>query len=107
MRLQAELERVLEYVDGHPRLAAELARQRPLRPDAVGEDAAEDARARRRAGDLLDLGLAVDREEADAERVGARDVSLLLDRVAERDAIRRGASGQRHLDLDHGRRVEA
>ena len=45
--------------------------------------------AGRRAGDLLDLGLAVDREEAHAERVGARDVALLLDRVAEGDAVGR------------------
>ena len=41
-----------------------------------------------RARDLLDLGLAVDREQAHAERIGARDVALLLDRVAEGDAVR-------------------
>ena len=60
--------RVLQHVDRHRGLAAELARQRPFGADAVGEDAAEHARAGRGAGDLLDLGLAVDREEADAER---------------------------------------
>ena len=84
---EAEPVRVLEHVDRHGRLAAELARQRPFRPDAVGEDAAEHAAARRRAGDLLDLGLAIDREEAHAERIGARDVALLLDRVAVGDAV--------------------
>ena len=41
------------------------------------------------AGDLLDLGLAVHREEADAQLEGARDVALLLDGVAIGDAVRR------------------
>ena len=82
---------VLQHVRGHRGLAAELARQRPLRPDAVGEDAAEHLGAGRRAGDLLDLGLAVDREEAHAERIGARDVALLLDGVAVGDAVGRGS----------------
>src|SRR6185437_17082803 len=87
VRLEPEPERVLQHVDGHARLAAELARQRPLRPDAVGENAAEDAAAGRDAGDLLDLGFAVDRVQANAELEGARDVALLFDRVAVRDAI--------------------
>ena len=63
--------------------------------------------ARRRARDLLDLGLAVDREQAHAERVGARDVALLLDRVAVGDAVRRGAGGEHHLDLGDRGGVEA
>ena len=101
------LERVLQHVHGHRRLAAELARQRPFRPDAVGEDAAEHFRAGRRAGDLLDLGLAVDRVKAHAERVGARDVTLLLDRVAIGDAVGRRAGRERHLDLGDRSGVEA
>ena len=36
--------RVLEHVDRHRGLAAELARQRPFGADAVGQDAAEHAR---------------------------------------------------------------
>ena len=107
MRLQPELEGVLQHVHGHGRLAAELARQRPFRPDAVGQDAAEHPGAGRRAGDLLDLGLAVDRVEADAEREGARDVALLLDRVAVGDAVGRGAGREHHLDLGDRGGVEA
>ena len=63
--------------------------------------------AGRRARDLLDLGLAIDREQAHAERMGARDVALLLDRVAEGDAIRRGAGREHHLDLGDRGGVEA
>ena len=64
-------------------------------------------RAGRGAGDLLDLGLAVDREQANAEREGARDVALLLDRVAEGDAVGRGAGREHHLDLGDRGGVEA
>ena len=39
------------------------------------------------------------REQADAEREGARDVALLLDRVAIGDAVRGAACGEHHLDL--------
>ena len=35
--------RMLQHVHGHGGLAAELARKRPLRSDAVGKDAAEHA----------------------------------------------------------------
>ena len=105
--LEAEPVRVLEHVGRHGRLAAELARQRPFRPDAVGQDAAEHARAGRGARDLLDLGDAVDREEPHAERIGARDVALLLDRVAVGDAVGRAAGRQHHLDLGDRGGVEA
>ena len=104
---ETEPVRMLEHVDRHGRLAAEFARQRPLRPDAVGEDAAEDAAARRRARDFLHLGLAIDREEAHAERVGPGDVALFLDRVAERDAVGGGTRGEHHLDLGDRGGVEA
>ena len=64
--------RVLEHVDRHLRHAAELPRQRPFGAGAVAQDAAEDLHVRgagegRGAGDLLHLGLAIDREEAHAE----------------------------------------
>ena len=105
---------MLEHVDRHLGHAAELARQRPFGAGAVAQDAAEHA-ARRSAGrstacapgDLLDLGLAIDREEAHAELEGARDVALLLDRVAEGDAVGRRAGGERQLDLDHARRCRS
>ena len=98
---------MLEHVGRHLGHAAELARQRPFGAGAVAQDAAEHLGAGRGAGDLLDLGLAVDREEADAELEGARDVTLLLDRVAERDAVGRSAGRERHLDLGDRGGVEA
>ena len=104
---KSQFVRVLKHVSRHCRLAAELARQRPFRPDAVGEDAAEHPAARRRAGDLLDLGLAIDREQAHAERIGSRDVTLLLDRVAVGDAVRGGAGREHHLDLGDRGGIEA
>ena len=107
MRLESELEGVLQHVHGHGRLAAEFARQRPFGADAVGQDAAEYFRAGRRAGDLFDLGLAVDRVKADAEREGARDIPLLLDRVAVGDAVGGGTGGERHLDFGDRGGVEA
>ena len=76
-------------------------------PDAVAEDAAEHARTRRGAGDLLDFGLAVDGVEPHPEREGARDVALFLDRVAEADAVGRRAGGERLLDLGRARAIEA
>ena len=85
--IEAKRLRVAKHVDRHRRHAAELARQRPLGALAVGQDAAEHARAGGDAGDLLDLLDAVDREQPDAEIIGAQDVALLLDGVAEGDAV--------------------
>ena len=98
---------VFEHVHGHRGLAAEFARQRPFGACAVREDAAEHLGAGRRAGDLVHFGLAVDRIEADAEREGAGDIALLLDGVAVRDAVGRGARGQHQLDLGDRGGVEA
>ena len=99
---------VLQHVRGHGRLAAELARQRPFGArrsrTGCGRTPCEPGR---RARDLLDLGLAVDREQANAELVGARDVALLLDGVAIGDAVRRRAGRERHLDLGDRGGVEA
>ena len=107
MRDEAQPVGMFEHPRRHFGRAAELARQRPFGAGAVAQDAAEHLRARRGAGDLLDFGLAIDREQPHAERKGARDVALLLDRVAEADAIGRRAGGQRLLDLGDGGRVEA
>jgi pyridoxine 5-phosphate synthase len=53
------------------------------------------------------LGLAIHGEKADPERIGARDVLLLLDRVAKADAVGGSAGGQSLLDLAHRGSVEA
>ena len=98
---------MLENVGRHGRLAAELPRQRPFRADAVGQDAAEHLAAGRHARDLFDFRLAIDRKQANAERVGACDVPLLLDRIAIGDAVRRAAGRQHHLDLLDRGGVEA
>ena len=99
--------RGFEHAARHLGHAAELARQRPFGTLASAQDAAEHLGPRRHAGDFLDLGFAIHREQADAEREGTRDVPLLLDGVAERDAVGRGAGGQHLLDLDHRGGVEA
>src|SRR6185312_6689463 len=88
-RLQAQTLGEVEHLDRHLRIAAELARQRPLGACAVIEDAAEHLGAGGGTGDLFDLCSAVDREQANAEREGTRDVALLLDRIAIGDAVRR------------------
>ena len=97
----------LEHAQRHLRRAAELTRQRPFGARPIAQDLAEHLCARRGARDLLHLRLAIDREKADAERMGARDVPFLLDRVAEADPIRRRAGGERELDLGDRGRVEA
>src|ERR1700722_13802319 len=96
---KAECMRALEHTGRHFRRTAELARQRPLRAGAVAQNAAEHFRARRRARDLLYLGLAIHGEQSDSEPIGARDVLFFLARVAETDAVSRCASGQRLLDF--------
>src|SRR5262249_48967593 len=106
-RLEASLEGMLEHIRSHSRLTAELARQRPVRPDAVGQDTAEDAAAGRGPGDLFDLGLAVDSIEPDAKGVGPGDIALLLNGVAIADTVGRGARCQDHLDLGDRSGVEA
>ena len=98
---------VQQHVHRHGGLAAELARQRPLGAGAIGEDAAEHLGARGGARDLLHFLVRIDGEERNAQRMGARDVALLLDGVAEGDAIGRGTGSQRHLDLRHRGGVEA
>ena len=99
--------RELQDVDRVVRLAAELARERPFRAGAVAMDAADHAATGRGARDLLDLGLAIDREQRDAEPVRGGDLALFLDRVAVGDAIRRAAGREHHFGLGHRGDVEA
>ena len=76
MRDKPEPMRVLQNVGGIDRLAAEFARQRPFGAGAVADDPANHPAAGRGAGDLLDLGLAVDGKERDAERKGGGDLAF-------------------------------
>ena len=99
--------RGFEHAARHFGHAAELARQRPFGTGAVTQHAAEHLRPRGDARDLLDLGLAIDREEAHAECIGTGDVTLLLDRVAVGQPVGRGAGGEHLLDLDDRGGVEA
>jgi hypothetical protein len=86
------------------RTCARAAIRRPRRRTGCGR---RRLRAGRGARDLVDFLFAIDREQAHAELEGARDVALLLDRVAEGDALGRGAGIERQLDLGDGGRVEA
>ena len=70
-------------------------------------DAADHPAAGRGARDLLDLGLAVDGKERDAEREGGGDLALFLDGVAVGDALGRRAGGERGFGLAHRGDVEA
>src|SRR6185437_9035628 len=87
--------------------AAELARERPVGALAVGQDAAEDTGAGRRCGQLVELAVAVEGEEPHALREGVGDVGLLLDGVAEGDALAGHAGGEAEIDLAAAGDVEA
>ena len=107
VRHEPELMRVLQNIGGIDRLAAELARQRPFGAGAVADDPANHPAAGRGAGDLLHLGLAVDRKQRDAEREGSGDLRFLLDGVAVGDALGRRAGGERRVGLRQRGHVEA
>ena len=70
-------------------------------------DAADHPAARRGTRHLLDLGLAIDGEQRDAEPEGRRDLALLLDGVAVGNALGRRARGEHGLGLAHRGDVEA
>ena len=99
--------RMLQHARCHLDLAAELAGQWPFGVLAIAEDAAEHARAGGHAGDLLDLSFAIDRKKGDALVESLGDVTLLLDGVAEGNAIRRGTCSQHHFDLANRGTIEA
>src|SRR5471032_1072638 len=96
----------LQNIRGEFRLAAELARQRPFGAGAVAMNAADHADAWGGTGDLVDLRLAVDREQRDAELEGGGDLALFLDGVAVGNAVRSAAGGQHRLRLLHRGNVE-
>ena len=105
--IEAEAMGMLEDIDRHVRMAAELARQRPFGAFAIGQHPAEDAGAGSLAGDLFHLFDAIDGEQADTQGMGAGDIAFFLDGIAVGNPIRGGAGGQRHFDLGHRSRIEA
>ncbi len=104
---QAQALGEVEHLDRHLRIAAELARQRPFGAGAVIENAAEHPGAWGCAGDLLDLRGAIGCKQANPEREGARNVALLLDRVAIGNTLGRRARRKHHLDFGYGSAIEA
>ena len=104
--LEAKTLGEVEHLDRHLGIAAELARQRPFGAVAGHQDAAEHPRAGGRLRQLLQFGLGVEGEQGNALAMGIGDVALLLDGVAERDAIGRGASLQAKIDFTGAGDVE-
>src|ERR1700722_19669458 len=74
--LEAKTMGMLEHVDRHGRLAAELPRQRPLRPDAVGEDAAEHAAAGCAGGTSRSFLMVLRKEMRSAAAPAASAISI-------------------------------
>src|SRR6266566_668229 len=60
-------------------------------------DAADDPATQRHVGDLLYLGLAIDREQRHAQLESVGDLPLFLDRIAVGDAIGGGARGEHRV----------
>ncbi len=107
MRNKAKAMRELQHARRHFRHAAELARKRPFRTFAIAENAAEHLRTRCNARDLLDLGFAIHGKQTHTTLESAGNIPLLLDRVAEGDAISRGTRREHHFDLADRSRVKA
>ena len=91
---------------GHLGTAAELARQRPIGSATIGHDATKQSRTRRRLDELVELGITVEREQANTLVVRVLDVDALLHRVAIGDPRRIGAGRETHVDLGRARDVE-
>ena len=70
-------------------------------------DAADDPATRRHVGDLLYLGLAIDREQRHAELESLGDLALFLDRIAVGDAIGGGARGEHRVGFGDRGHIEA
>jgi len=67
------LGRTREQVHRHLGTAAELARQRPIGSAAIGHDATKECGTRRRLDELVELGITVEREQANGGVLGLND----------------------------------
>ncbi len=106
VRVEPEIAGALQQPDRHLRGAAEFPRQRPVRAFARHQDTAENARARRLTRELLQLRLAVKREQPHALCEGEGDVPLLLNRVAVGQPFRGGAVAETQTDFSRARDIE-
>ncbi len=106
--LQLQLTREDQEIHRHVGLAAELARQRPVRSGgAFGEDAYIDFRTRRGLGDVAQVGFRVGGEHAHTLVVEVADVLGFLDGVAVADALRANAAGHYFVQLIDRGDIEA
>src|SRR5690606_31917857 len=104
--IEAKVVGMTQHVYRHGRNAAELARQRPLGAFAIGQNAAEYLGAGGGTRNLLHFLDTIDRKEAHTQLERTGDITLLLDRVAIGNTIRRRTSVERHFDLSHRGGVE-
>src|SRR5262249_33986608 len=88
-----------QQVLGHLGRTAELLAERPFGAAAIDQHAAEYARAGSGAGELVQFGFAVEGKQPPPPLVGPGDVLLLLDGVAEGNAVEGHAGGLHQLDL--------
>ena len=105
-RHEAEVPGFAQKDRRHGRIAAELARERPVGEFRVGENAAKHPRPRRRPRNLVEFAFAVECEQADAIAEGCRDRRLRLDRVAEGETIGRDSHREAALDLAFAGEIE-
>src|SRR5690606_32582147 len=99
VRVEAERLCMTQHVDSHRRHATELARQRPFSALTIGQHTAEHTATWSSASDFFDFFNAINCIEANAQLEGARNIALLLDGVAIRDAVWRCTGFQCHFDF--------
>jgi hypothetical protein len=95
-----------EQVGRHVRLASELAGQRPIRSLGFDQHPAEDACTRCGACQLLELRRTVEGKQLDASGPSGGYVALALDRVAERQPLRRNVQAATDLQFSRAREIE-
>ena len=104
--VETEFSRSAQQPDCHLGGAAELARQRPLGPSAVDQDAAEDLRSRGGPRQFVEFVRAVEGKEPHPRAIGEGYVLFLLDRVAIGEPIGGDAVVDAELDFPAARDVE-
>src|SRR5271169_6620019 len=104
--VETEFSRSAQQPDCHLWGAAELARQWPLGPRAVDQDAAEDLRSRGGPRQFVEFVRAVEGKEPHPRAVGEGYVFFLFYRVAKGEPIRADAAVDTELDFPAARDVE-